>query len=825
MVRSVMAELRLAIRALWATPIVSFVAALSLALGIGANTAIFSLVNSLLLRTLPVKEPQRLVTISSDAAIRLGFKAGLGWNYAMWDRFRQRTQPFDGAVAWTPQRINLAANGESHPVDGLVVTGDFFATLGVPALLGRTFTAADDLRGGGPEGPVAVISYGLWQRRFGGSSAVIGTPLPVEGVPFTIVGVTPPEFFGLEVGKAFDLAVPLGTEPLFRGKKAAIDQPRSLFLFVMLRLQPGQSIDRATAALRTIQPDILTRDLPPFVREPFTLVPAAVGADTPDSARPRYERSLLAVFVVVALVLLIAAANIANLQLARATARRHELSVRLALGAPRWRLARQMLVESLVLASVGAAGGLLFALWGSRALVAQLSTSVSRVALDLSLDWRVLAFTAGIASATAVLASTAPAFRAARVAPIDALKEHGRGTAGGGGSSVLVVGQVALSLVLVVAAGLFVRTLERLATVPLGFDRDRVLVVNVDTARARVDPSQKMSLYHRLVAASAAVPGVVGAAGSAATPVSAGLPRNIDMPGVPATTDRLALVNGVTPGWFATYGTPIGAGRDFDERDTVTAQPVVILNEAFARRFIAGRSALGETVAARTVVGVVGNQLAQGGYKPNGALRSVRDDAAPSIYVPLAQSSGLFPPDRTAIAISVRSSAGSPARLARDVGAALSGVEPDLAFSVRPLADYLDASLAQERMVALLAGFFGALALLLAGLGLYGITSYAVSRRRAEIGIRLALGAAQGSVVRLILSRVAILVGAGVIVGAAASVWLSRFVAALLYGLQPRDPITLAFAALTLGAVGTLAGWLPASRAARIDPADVLRES
>jgi putative ABC transport system permease protein len=820
-----MAELRLAVRALRATPIVSIVAALSLALGIGANTAIFSLVNSLLLRMLPVKEPQRLVTISSDAAIRLGFKAGLGWNYAMWDRFRQRTQPFDGLVAWTPQRIYLSANGESQPVDGLVVTGDFFATLGVPALLGRTFTAADDLRGGGPEGPVAVISYGLWQRRFGGSSAVIGTPLPVEGVKFTIVGVTPPEFFGLEVGKAFDVAVPLGTEPLFRGKRAAINQPRSLLLFVMLRLKPEQSLDAATAALRVIQPELLTRDLPPFVREPFTLVAAAVGTDTPDSARPRYERSLLTIFVVVALVLLIAAANIANLQLARATARRHELSVRLALGAPRWRLARQMLVESLVLASVGAAGGLAFALWGSRALVAQLSTSVSRVALDLSLDWRVLAFTAGIASATAVLAGTAPAFRAARVAPIDALKEHGRGIAGGGASSVLVVGQVALSLVLVVAAGLFVRTLERLATVPLGFDRDRVLLVSVDTARARVDPSQRMALYHRLVAASAAVPGVAGAAGSAATPVSAGLPRNVDIPGVPETTDRLALVNGVTPGWFATYGTPIGAGRDFDERDTVTAQPVVILNDAFARRFFAGRSALGETVAARTVVGVVGNQLAQGGYKPNGALRSVRDDAAPSIYVPLAQSSWLFPPDRTAIAISVRSSAGSPARLARGVGAALSGVEPDLAFSVRPLADYLDASLAQERMVALLAGFFGALALLLAGLGLYGITSYAVSRRRPEIGIRLALGAAPGGVVRLILSRVAILVGIGVSLGAAASAWLSRFVAALVYGLEPRDPITLAFAALTLGAVGTFASWLPASRAARIDPADVLRES
>ena len=422
-----MNDMRLAVRALRATPIASLVAALSLALGIGANTAIFSLLNSLLLRTLPAKEPERLVTISSDAAVRMGFKAGLGWNYAMWDRFRQRAEAFDGAIAWTPQRIDLAANGESQPVDGLVVSGDFFATLGVPAFLGRTLTAADDRRGGGPDGPVAVIGYGLWQRRFGGSAGVIGTSLNVEGVPFTIVGVTPPEFFGLEVGKAFDLAVPLGTEPLFRGKKAAIDQPRSLFLFIMLRLKAGQSRDAATAALRTIQPDILAPGLPPFVREPFTLVPAAAGADIPDSARPRYERSLLTMLVVVALVLLIAAANIANLQLARATARRHELSVRLALGASRWRLARQMLVESLVLASAGAAGGLLFAMWGSRAVVAALSSPIGRVALDVPLDVRVLMFTVVLTSVTAILAGTAPALRAARAAPIEALKEGARG--------------------------------------------------------------------------------------------------------------------------------------------------------------------------------------------------------------------------------------------------------------------------------------------------------------------------------------------------------------------------------------------------------------
>jgi putative ABC transport system permease protein len=823
-----MDDVRLSIRALQATPIVSIVAALSLALGIGANTAIFSLLNSLLLRTLPVKEPGALVTISSDAAIRLGFKAGLGWNYAMWDRLRQRSQPFDGAVAWTPQRINLVEGGESQPAEGLVVSGDFFTTLGVGALLGRTFTSADDVRGGGADGPVTVISYGLWQRRLGGSGSVIGTSLPVEGVPFTIVGVTPPEFFGLEVGKAFDLALPLGAEPLIFGKKASIDQPRSLLLFIMLRLKPGQSLDAATATMRTLQPEILTPDLPQFVKQPFTLVPAAGGTDTPNSVRPRYERSVLTIFVVVALVLLIASANIANLQLARATARRHELSVRLALGAPRWRLARQLLVESLVLASIGALGGLVFAVWASRALVAQLSTSVNRLALDLPLDWRVLAFTAAVACATAMLCGTAPAFRAARVAPIDALRDHGRSTSADakiGIASGLVVAQVALSLVLVAAAGLFVRTLERLAKVPLGFDGDRVLVVNVDTARAHIDPADRIALYQRLAGAAASAPGVTHAAGSASTPVSAGLPRNVDVSGAPPGSEHLALVNAVTPGWFAVYGTGIHAGRDIDAHDTATAQLVVIVNEAFARRFFPGRTAIGETVAARTVVGVAGDQIVQGGYKPSGALRTMRDEAPPSIYVPVAQSAGMFAPDSTAVSISVRSAAGSPAPLARGVGAALTAVNPDVAFSIRPLADYLHASLAQERMVAMLAGFFGALALLLAALGLYGMTSYAVSRRRAEIGIRLALGAAPAGVIRLVLTRVVVLVCAGVLVGAAASAWLSQFVAPLLYGLEPRDPITLVSAALTLGAVGMFAGWLPAARAARIDPADVLRES
>lgn len=825
-----MDDFRLAIRALRASPIVSVVAALSLALGIGANTAIFSLVNSLLLRALPVVEPLRLVTISSDKAISLGFKAGLGWSYAMWDALRQRSQPFDGALAWSTQRYNLAAGGEAQPVDGLVTSGGFFTTLGVKAALGRTYTAADDVRGGGPDGPVVVISDGLWRRRFGGAANIIGTPLAIEGVPLTIVGVTPPGFLGLDVGRTFDVAMPLAIEPLVR-KRALIDSQGAFILFVMLRLKPGQSVGAATTTLRALQPELHgSLEMPSFARDPFTLVSAANGIEMPGSVRQRYQRPLLTIFVVVALVLLIACANIANLLLARATSRRHELSVRMALGAPRWRLARQLLVESLVLAGIGAVAGLAFAAWGSRALVAQLSTAVSSVALDLSIDWRVFAFTAVVTLATVVLFGTAPAVRAARAAPIDAMKEHGRGATSGAGrglSGPLVVAQVALSLVLVVGAALLVRTFGRLATMPLGFDRDGVLVVTVDTARGHIDAADRIPFFHQLVAAVAAVPGVEHAAASTSTPVSAGFPRDVKVPGgspMPQS-ERLALEHDVTPGWFATYGTAIREGRDFDERDTAAGQPVVIVNEAFARRFFAGRRAIGETVSGRTVVGVAANQVMQGGYKADGSSRSLRDGAPPAFFLPLAQTAGSGPPGRTSVIVSVRWGAGARAATTRGVAAALRAVDPDLAFTFSPLADQIDASLAQERMVAWLSGFFGALALLLAGLGLYGVTAYAVTRQRAEIAIRLALGAPSGGVVRLVLSRVTLLVTLGIVVGTGVSLWMSTLVATLLYGLEPRDPVTLAGAAITLAAVGAIAGWLPAHRASRIDPLEVLRST
>jgi putative ABC transport system permease protein len=423
-----------------------------------------------------------------------------------------------------------------------------------------------------------------------------------------------------------------------------------------------------------------------FLKESFVLVPGGAGLSR---LREGYERPLVTIFVVVALVLLIACANIANLQLARATARRHELSVRLALGAPRWRLPRQLLVESLVLSGVGAVLGLVFAAWGSRALVTQLSTAANRVFVDLSVDWRVLAFTATVTVATALIFGTAPALRAARVAPIDALKEHGRGASGDARvnlSSGLVVAQVALSLVLVVAAGLFVRTFEKLATLPRGFDSERVLVVRVNVARTRVDPAERIPFFRRLASEVAVVPGVSQAAASTTTPFGGlGILDNVSVPGGPPIVEPMiggqlgahsTFANFISPGWFAVYGTAIRAGRDLDGRDTKGGPPVILVNEAFVRKFLPGQSPVGATVAferaggaplPKTVVGVVSDSVYGG---------SLRDGAPPTEYVPLTQWD--FGPVGTDVSLSVRASAGPPALLERSVTAALTTVDRDL---------------------------------------------------------------------------------------------------------------------------------------------------
>ena len=828
-------DIRSGIRALRAARAVTLAAILSLAMGIGGLTAIFSLIDSLLLRKLPVLEPERLVTVASEFAVSRGFKAGAGWNYLMWERLEPRSSLFDGAFAWCSRELTLGRAGDAAPITAVYASGAFFTTLGVPALHGRVFTPADDVPGGGGAGPVAVISYGLWQRRFAGSMSVLGAPLIIEGVPFTVIGVTPPDFLGLEVGQSFDAVLPLRTETLIRGSRAALLEPRNHFLLVMLRLKHGQSLQSATETMRRLEPEIVPANAPAFAKS-IALTAAAEGTSSPSAGagplRMRFQRPLVVILAVAGFVLLIACLNIANLLLARSVARRHEFGVRAALGATRWRLARQLLVESAMLAMAGAIAGLALAMWGGRMLVSQLSTSLNRIVLPLSLDWRVLVFTTAVTAVTAVLFGVFPA-SGARRSGVAALSVGRRGASNGGSATLagtLVVVQIALSLLLFIAAVLLGRTFTRLTSVPLGFDSERVLLVRLDTVRTGVDEASRPAYVDRALDDVGGLPGVEHAAASMWTPLSgAGAILGVTVAGAAREAEHRVVANFITPSWFSVYGIPLREGRDFDRRDASTAAPVVIVNEAFVRQFSLEHHALGtavrfDSVHERTIVGVAANAVFRSAEMiPGVASLALREAVPATVFVPLAQASGMTPPDRTIVNLSLRSERGTPVSLAPVVGAALAAMDPDLTFTFRPMIDYVDAALAQERMLAILSAFFGGVGLLLAAVGLYGVTSYSVHLRRKEIGIRLALGAAPRGIIVLVFRRVAITIAAGVIAGALVGAWSSRVLAALLYGVDPHDQATFIAAAAVLGLVGALAGVPPALGASRTDPGVVLR--
>lgn len=825
-----MTDLRDAFRALRATPVVTAVAVLSLALGMGATTAMFSIVDALVLRPLPVRDAHRLTLLSSTVKSATSDEtwANVSWTNPIWESIRDR-KLFDAAFAYGDTRFDLSERGEVDPVGGLRASGDMFNVLGVSAALGRTLTSADDVRGGGPDGAVAMISYGFWQRRYGGARDVVGKTITLDRKPFTIVGVTEPKFFGPDVGRTFDVVIPIGAMTLLNSR--ILESRDSWWLRVMVKLAPGQTAAQATAALRAMQPQIAEETRPPsrgldsepHLSRPFDLSPAAAGSS---ELRKNYQKPVVALMAIVSLTLLIACGNIANLLLARATARRHELSVRTALGASGFRLARQLFTESVLLSGVGALLGVAFAWWGSRLIVAQLSTTTNRVFLDVGLDWRVLTFTGAIAVGTAVLFGIVPAFRASRIAPIEAMKEQGRGTSSGksvGLAGSLVMAQVALSLVLLVGAGLFVRTFTSLVTRDVGFERNRALIVSIGASRTGVDSAARTVMYNRIRQAALAVPGVTNAALSATMPLGDNtLVRRMDFPGRPELPEqeRIVLRNIVSDGFFRTLGTPMIAGRDFDSRDGPGGARAVIVNQAFVKTYFDGVDPMGRMIAEvqdpysdpapMEIVGVVADAV----------YRSTREAAKPTMYWPM----GRLARPSAEVKLVVRSATMRPASLTKAVSAAVTGVNRDLTLSIRPLEDQVNASIVQERVVATLAGFFGGMAVLLAALGLYGITAYSVSRRNVELGIRMALGTSPAGIVRLVLARVTLLVTGGVIVGTVLSIWATGFVGTLLFDVGPRDPLTLGGAALALCAVAGLAGLIPARLAARIDPARILRE-
>ena len=820
-------DLRFAFRQMRQTPIVSGVALLSLALGIGANVAIFSLVNALILKALPIHEPERLVQLQLNHANPRNNTTS--FTNPQWEYLRDHQDIFTGVTAVGYARFNLNTTGESRMIPGLYASARFLDTLGVTPIIGRVFTEEADRRG---SEPIAILSHGFWQREYGGDRAVLGRPITLDGNPFTIVGVTPPEFFGVRVGTTFDVMIPLTNEAIIRGAESSLDRRSSWWLSLFARLAPGQTMAQAESRLRALQPQLREASMPQdwrpqdqatYIIDPFGVIPAATGIS---SLRDRYSRPLYVLLGIVGLVLTIACANMANLLLAQSVARRRELAVRLSLGAGRGQLIRQLLVESIMLSLAGAAAGLLIAAWGSRALIAMLSTRTNFTFLDLSMDWRVFAFTAAVGIATGLLFGVFPALRGTSVAPADALRDHARGIVSGGGrfnvGHGLVALQVALSFVLVFGSTLFVRTLVSLTTQGMGFESDRVLIATVDLRRTKAEAAARLPMYQQVRDAVAAVPGVDAAAGTFVTPVGGstwGL--RVTVPGFNAPeSERGSLFNANTPDYFRAMRTPILTGRDFTDADAPDRPPVTIVNEAFAKKFYAGQNPVGKTfVWERFGRERKDRQFEIVGLVADSKYRTLREEPQPTFYAPLAQMDELSSSIRMAI-----KTAGPPWSSREAILHAIAGVNKDIVVDFRTLDEDMGAAVMQERLIASLSAFFGGLALLLAALGLYGVMSYSVSRRRNEIGIRMALGAEPHSVLTLVLKHVAVITAVGLVIGVAGAVGTGRFINTLLFNLATYDRTMIAVTAVTLAAAAAIAGYLPAQRAARIDPMTALRE-
>jgi putative ABC transport system permease protein len=822
-------DLKYGARLLRVNPGFAAVAILSLALGIGANTAIFQLLDAVRIRTLPVKRADELVEIRIAEPVggRTGQFSGRSPSLTnpLWELIRERQQVFSDAFAWASPGFDLTTGGEARTAQGLWVSGDFFKGLGVPALVGRTLSADDDRRG--CTAPPAVLGYGFWQREYGGSGSAIGRTITLDGHPFDIVGVTPASFFGVEVGRSFDVAVPLCAEPFSRGVRTAMDKRDVWFLGAMGRLKPGVTIDQARAQLVAISAPIFQATLPAYRAEDAAhylqfkigAYPAGTGIS---QLRRRYESPLWLLLATTGLVLLIACANLANLMLARATAREREIAVRLAIGASRNRIVRQLLAESLLIAAIGAASGALLAQWLSRFLVEFLTTDSNRIFVELSLDSRIFAFTTALGVLTCLVFGLVPAIRATGSAPGAAMRAGSRGSTDTrerfGVRRALVVAQVALSLVLVVGAVLFVRSLRNLMTLDAGFRQDGVLVVSMDLRRAGVSDERRTALFADITSRLGALPGVTSAAQAFIVPVSgSGWNNNIVIDGKKYSEN--VNFNRVSDGYFRTMGTPLVAGRDFGAEDGRGSENAAIVTELFAQKFFAGQDPIGRVFQVdeppdrprplNRIVGIVKDTK----------YTDLREAFTPLVFFAASQEEKPDP----FLQVVMRSAA-PLTTITSEVTSVVGRTNSNIIVQFQTLPGMVRESLLRERLMATLSGFFGALAALIATIGLYGVMSYTVARRRNEIGIRMALGADRRDVVRMVMREAGVLMIAGVVVGVALAVAAARTASTLLFGLQPSDPTTLAMAAGGLGAVAMLASYLPALRAASLEPTEALRE-
>ncbi len=822
-------DLRYGLRQFRRSPGLTAVITLSLALGIGANTAIFSVINAVMLRMLPVQDPQRLVQIGFQGKHSAESFVGESFSYPLFKELRQHNQVFTDISAfdyWDSFDAHLvnadSAAGES--IKGQLVSVNFFSLLGVNPTIGRTF-APDEDNGAGAH-PVAVISYALWSRLFARDPSVLGKKVTVDNTPLTIIGVAPRYFGGVNPGKTCDLWAPVTMQPqMMGGEFEYLKDSNVHWLTLVGRLKPGVSSDQARANMDLIFQQIQRQqDLSGFSeterKDFFThrivLLPAARGTDY---LRKEFQRPLFLLMGMVGLVLLIACANVANLLLARANARQREIAVRLALGAARRRLVRQLLTESVLLALMAGAFGVLLAYWGSPLLVILMSHGPNEVRLNVHPDLRVLIFTVLIALITGIAFGLAPALRATRTIASPGSRHLTATRAGRRVGRALVVAEVALSLVLVVGAGLLIRTLHNLETLDAGFDRQNVLLFGLDPTRAGYKDERLAELYQQLLERLKQTPGVRSASFSFLTPISGGGWDNfIFVEGYsPGTGEDMETdINSVGPGFFDTLRTPLLLGRDFRPEDRRDSAPVAIVNQAMVRRFWGGRSPIGgkfgwgqgQRKAEYEVVGVVGDAK----------YLSLREETPPTAYLCALQSK-----EWGGVTFEVRTAA-SPSGLAPQIRDLLGSVDSRLTASeVKPLAEQVDQSLYQEKLVSTLSSFFGALALVLACIGLYGIMSYAVARRTNEIGIRMALGAERGGILRMVLGEALLLAAIGVAIGLPSAWAATRSIASMLYGLKATDPLTILAATLLMAVVAVFAGYLPARRATKVDPMVALR--
>ncbi len=832
-------DLRFAFRLLRKTPLITGIALLSLALGIGANTAIFSLIDAVMLRTLPVQNPEQLALIKFRSPVSSRLRISV--TNPIWEQVRDHQNAFSGVFAWSPETFDLADGGEANDVNGIYASGDYFSVLGVHPAAGRLLAASDDARNCAG---VAVLSYGFWQERYGGAQSTVGSMIRLNGHNFPIIGVAQRGFFGTEIGVPVDVTIPICAEAVLAGKDSSLDVRDDWWLEMMGRLKAGETLAQADARMRVMsQPlfgavvpqDWPTNDQDTFRKYTFAVQPGATGTAGIYGLREQYTDPLKILMFIVGLVLLIACANIASLLLARSAARQKEIAVRLALGASRARLIRQVLTESIVLSGAGAILGVFFARWGSALLVRFVSTQQHQVFLDVKMDGCALAFTIAIAVLSGLLFGILPAFRATRVSAISAMKEGQSQGVGGRSQSVaarwIVAVQVALSLILLVWAAFFIGAFTHLVTINAGFDRNSVLMVETNIHNAQIPEPARTPLYGQMLARLRAIPGVVSASQCWMTPLSGGQWDNsVTVAGhpLPSGIDPDTLLNWVTPGYFKTMRTPLLEGRAFDARDTATSTPVVVVNQLLARHYFGNQTPVGQHLRVGTPGSGTLEMLKQPreiiGVVQDAKYSSLSEYTMPEAYFPLSQIQKNVDESTT---FEIRTAV-NPTSLIPAVRDTMASVKKSASLQFTTLKQQADDSVLEEHLMAVLSGFFGALALLLTAIGLYGVMAYVVTLRTHEIGIRMALGAHRGSILRLVMSDAAIVLGAGIAAGLLGSIWITRLVQ-FLFGVKSSDPWALALtiearvAVAALVAVALVATYIPARRATRVDPIVALR--